>query len=181
MTTRISNLSCLAALLLSVAPVAAVAQPQPPEPAMVKASADAQVQAATEQRIAGLQSQLAITPAQMSQWDAVAQVMRDNAQSTDTQFRQRATGAPAMNAAANMESYAQISRSYADGTEKLAASFKVLYELIVGAAEADCGPAVPAAGGKQHEGGGQGKVAHATSSPRWGDVGGIPARFTGAI
>lgn len=130
MTTRISKLSGLAALLLTVAPVSALAQPQPPKPAMVKASADAQVQAATEQRIAGLQSQLAITPAQMSQWTAVAQAMRDNAQSTDTQFRQRATGAQAMNAVANMESYAQISRSYADGTEKLAASFKVLYDSL---------------------------------------------------
>jgi uncharacterized membrane protein len=130
MRTRTTKLSRLTALLLAAAPIAALAQPRPPEPAKGTVAADAQVQAATEQRIAGLQAQLGIMPAQMSQWTAVAQVMRDNAQSTDTLFRQRASGAPSMNAVANMESYAQISRAYADGTEKLATSFKVLYDTL---------------------------------------------------
>jgi len=73
---------------------------------------------------------LAITPAQMPQWNAFAQVMRENAQTTDTLFRQRAAGAPTMNASANMMSYAQVSRAYADGTEKLAAAFQAFYGVL---------------------------------------------------
>jgi len=115
-----------------------IAQTAMPVPALVPAAsqpaataqAQSQVQAATEQRIAGMQSQLAITPAQMPQWTAFAQVMRENAQTTDTLFRQRAAGAPTMNASANMTSYAQISRAYADGTEKLAAAFQAFYGML---------------------------------------------------
>jgi len=125
--TTTSKLSRLAALLLAAAPVAALAQPRPPAPAVSPVSAQSEVQAATEQRISGLQAQLQITPAQTPQWTAFAQVMRDNAQSTDALFRQRAAGAQTMNAVANMKSYAQISRAYADGTDKLAASFDALY------------------------------------------------------
>jgi hypothetical protein len=132
MTTQTSTLSCLAALLimavpLVAAPAPATAQPAPPATAV---SAQSQVQAATEQRISGLQTQLAITAAQMPQWNAFAQVMRDNAQSTDALFRQRAAGVQSMNAVANMQSYAQISRAYADGAEKLAASLETLYGTL---------------------------------------------------
>jgi predicted outer membrane protein len=88
------------------------------------------MQAATEQRISGLQAELAITPEEMPQWTAFAQVMRDNAQTTDMLFRQRAAGVQSMNAVANMQSYAQISRAYADGTAKLAASFDTLYGAL---------------------------------------------------
>ena len=146
---RASKLTRLAALLLVGVPLPVLAQPtaattQPfaqaamPAPALVPAAlqpaapalAQSQVQAATEQRIAGMQSQLAITPAEMPQWNAFAQVMRENAQTTDTLFRQRAAGAPTMNASANMMSYAQVSRAYADGTEKLAAAFQAFYGVL---------------------------------------------------
>lgn len=130
MMTKTLKLSTLAALLLAAAPVFALAQPRPPASIPALASAQSQVQAATEQRISGLQAQLAITPAQMPQWTAFAQVMRDNAQSTDTLFRQRAAGVQSMSAVANMQSYAQISRAYADGTEKLATSFEALYGTL---------------------------------------------------
>lgn len=148
---RASDISRLAALLLMGSPLPVLAQPAPaatqpfPQPAMpapaavgapaapqpsTAAQAQSQIQAATEQRISGMQNQLAITPAQMPQWNAFAQVMRENAQTTDTLFRQRAAGAQAMNASANMMSYAQISRAYADGTEKLAAAFQAFYAVL---------------------------------------------------
>jgi hypothetical protein len=130
MMTRSTKLSGLAALLLAAAPVSALAQARPPAPTVALVSTQSQVQAATEQRISGLQVQLAITAAQMPQWTAFAQAMRDNAQSTDTLFRQRAAGARSMNAVANIQSYARISRAYADGTEKLAASFEALYGTL---------------------------------------------------
>jgi protein CpxP len=56
--------------------------------------------------------------------------MRENAQSTDALFRQRAAGAQTMNASANMLSYAQISRAYADGIEKLTVAFEAFYDVL---------------------------------------------------
>ena len=88
------------------------------------------MQTATELRISGLQAQLAITPAQMPQWNAFAQVMRENAQTTDALFRQRAAGVQSMDAAANMQSYAQLSRAYSDGNEKLATAFQASYAML---------------------------------------------------
>jgi len=133
MMTRTSTLSRFAALLLAAAPATALAQPGPPgppAPPVAQVSPQSQMQTATEQRISGLQAQLAITSEQMPQWTAFAQVMRDNAQTTDMLFRQRAAGLQSMNAVANMQSYAQISRAYADGTEKLATSFDTLYGTL---------------------------------------------------
>ena len=146
MRTPTPTLSRLAALLIVAAPAAALAQPAPPgppgppataqaqpgppAPPMTQVSAQSQMQAVTEQRISGLQAELAITPEEMPQWTAFAQVMRDNAQTTDMLFRQRAAGVQSMNAVANMQSYAQISRAYADGTAKLAASFDTLYGAL---------------------------------------------------
>jgi len=87
-------------------------------------------QVAIEQRIAGIQTQLGITQTQAAPWYAFAQVMRENVQSSDTLLRQRATTARTMNASANMQSYAQIARNHADGTEKLAAAFQALYDTM---------------------------------------------------
>ena len=148
---RASKISRLAALLLVGVPLPVLAQPtaastQPfaqatmpaPVPVLAPAAlqpaaaaqAQSQMQAATEQRISAMQSQLAITPAQMPKWNAFAQVMRENAQSTDALFRQRAAGAQTMNASANMLSYAQISRAYADGIEKLTVAFEAFYDVL---------------------------------------------------
>jgi periplasmic protein CpxP/Spy len=147
MTMRVPKLPHLAALLLAAVPLPVMAQPvgQLPAqsnpgatqliapaatPAPALAQTESQMQTATEQRISGLQAQLAITPAQMPQWNAFAQVMRENAQTTDALFRQRAAGVQSMNAADNMQSYAQLSRAYGDGNEKLAAAFQASYAML---------------------------------------------------
>jgi hypothetical protein len=157
---RVSKLPPLVALLVASVPLSVMAQPAPPigalptqaSPAVTKPFApgttstpppvqtaaqpptgtqpQSQVQAAAEQRISGLQSQLAITPVQMPEWNAFAKVMRENAQTTDALFRQRAAGVQSMNAVANMQSYAQISRAYGDGTEALATAFQALYATL---------------------------------------------------
>src|SRR5271169_3739990 len=67
------------------------AQPASPAPS-------AATQAAVDQRIRTLQSQLGITEAQMPLWNAFAQAMRDNAASTDALFTQRAHAVATMNA-----------------------------------------------------------------------------------
>ena len=87
-------------------------------------------QAAVDQRIRTLQSQLGITEAQMPLWSAFAQAMRENAAATDALFTQRAGAVATMNAPDNMHSYAQIARAYADNTERLATAFDGLYASL---------------------------------------------------
>jgi len=110
----------------ATAPTAAspsTAQPATPAPS-------ATTQAAVDQRIRALQSQLGITDAQMPLWNAFAQAMRDNAASTDALFTQRANTVTSMSAVDNMHSYAQIARAYADNTERLASAFDSLYASL---------------------------------------------------
>jgi hypothetical protein len=114
-STPVRGIDLAALLLPSIGlaqspPPAAVAQPTPaPAPS-------AATQAAVDQRIKTLQSQLGITEPQMPLWSAFAQAMRDNAASTEALFAQRAGTVTTMSATDNMHSYAQIARAYADNT-----------------------------------------------------------------
>lgn len=114
-----------------IPPATATTAPAPAAapPAGALASSPA-TQAAVDQRIRTLQSQLGITEAQTPWWSAFAQAMRDNAASTDALFTQRAANVSAMSAPENMHSYAQIARAYADNTERLATAFDSLYASL---------------------------------------------------
>ncbi len=132
--TKISFLAisvCAVSMGAAQAQAPAPALPPPPAAAAAPASAPAgkpgPTQVAVEQRIAALQTKLAITQDQQAAWSAFAQVMRDNAQNTDTLFQQRARGASTMSAVDNMKSYAAIARAYADNTQHLADAFAELY------------------------------------------------------
>jgi protein CpxP len=136
MMMRASTLYTLALSLCAALPGAVYAQAPtvpPPPPVAAPATAPASAgkpsatQAAVEQRITALQTKLAITADQQAAWSDFAQVMRDNAQNTDTLFQQRAQGASTMTAVDNMKSYAAIARAYADNTEHLSAAFATLY------------------------------------------------------
>jgi protein CpxP len=114
-------------------PPTALAAPPAVSPAAVQPASpapSATTQAAVDQRIRTLQSQLGITEAQMPLWTAFAQAMRDNAASTDALFTQRAHAVTSMSAVDNMHSYAQIARAYADNTERLATAFDSLYASL---------------------------------------------------
>lgn len=80
-----------------------------------------------EQRITHLHTQLRITPAQQTQWDQFAQVMRENSNDMYQTLEQRGTGFNSMNAAENMQSYARIAEQHAQSTQKLATAFQALY------------------------------------------------------
>jgi hypothetical protein len=99
-------------------------------PAVTPPAPSAATLAAIDQRIHALQTQLGITDKQMPLWTAFAQVMRDNAVSTDALFAQRAGEVKAMSAVDNMRSYAQLARAYADSTERLATAFESLYASL---------------------------------------------------
>jgi prophage DNA circulation protein len=128
----------LAVLLAPSIGLAQSAAPLPPTTAPTGSAAlqsgapapSAATQAAVDQRIKMLQSQLGITEAQMPLWSAFTQAMRDNAAATDALFTQRAGAVATMNAPDNMHSYAQIARAYADNTEHLATAFDSLYASL---------------------------------------------------
>ena len=132
LSTRLVRSVALAALLTPSIGFAQSAAPTPPiaAPASSSSAPSAATQAAVDQRIRGLQSQLGITEAQMPLWTAFAQAMRENAAATDALFTQRAGAVATMNAPDNMHSYAQIARAYADNTERLATAFDSLYASL---------------------------------------------------
>lgn len=101
----------------------AVAQPSPPR-------LSPQTEKAVDHRIEALKTELAITASQTSLWEAFAQAMRENAQSTDALFAQRADAVASMSAVDNMHNYARIARAYADNTERLAMAFDSLYASL---------------------------------------------------
>ncbi|HEX3972972.1 MAG TPA: Spy/CpxP family protein refolding chaperone [Stellaceae bacterium] len=91
----------------------------------VKPRSDAQVEA----RITQLHKQLKITKDQESDWNTVAQDMRDNARAMSTDLSAR-NNSKTMNAADNLKSYAKIADTYADGLKKIAPDFATLYDKM---------------------------------------------------
>ena len=86
-----------------------------------------EVSAKVEQRIRQLHGQLGITPAQQPQWEQFAQVMRDNAAQISQASADRIARVKALNAADNMQSYAQLAQVHATDMQKLASAFQSLY------------------------------------------------------
>lgn len=103
--------------------------PAPAAPAQSKAQAAKPASRADriEKHIADMHAQLHVTAAQQAEWDQFAQVMRENAAGMNDTMEKRRTGFANMNAADNMESYAQIAEQHAQNMQKLATTFKVLY------------------------------------------------------
>jgi protein CpxP len=147
--------SSLAVLLLATVSLPALAQPNPaatqpfapaaapaptappvasPPPAVAPAAAVTQAQSQVQVRnraaYHGTKDSTWHFRAAEPQWTAFTQVMRENAQTADTLFRQRAAGVQSMNALTNMQSYAQISRAYADGSEKFITAFQAMYAVL---------------------------------------------------
>ena len=131
-SARLVRSVALAALLTPSIGFAQSAAPTPPiaAPASSSPAPSTGTQAAVDQRIRTLQSQLGITEAQMPLWSAFVQAMRENAAATDALFTQRAGAVATMSAPDNMHSYAQIARAYADNTERLATAFDSLYASL---------------------------------------------------
>ncbi|HTU52872.1 MAG TPA: Spy/CpxP family protein refolding chaperone [Acetobacteraceae bacterium] len=119
----------LAALLTPLAlPAVALAQTAAPTP---QAAAPARggpegVQAYIDQMHAMLQ----ITPAEQTEWDSFAQVMREGAAGMHQAFEQRGAALPTMTAVQNMQSYADLATRHAKDMEALAAAFQTLYAAM---------------------------------------------------
>ncbi|SMG06067.1 Spy/CpxP family protein refolding chaperone [Paraburkholderia susongensis] len=107
---------------------APAAAPQSPAAASAP-SAKAGHERNVEDRIAYLHSQLKITPAQETQWNAFADVMRSNGETMGQLFQQRkaATNVTALD---DMKQYAEIAQAHADGMKKLVDAFDPLYSSL---------------------------------------------------
>jgi hypothetical protein len=85
---------------------------------------------AVETRIKDLHEKLKITPAQESQWQSFADVMRDNAQTVDAVLKERSQNLHAMNAVDDLRSYEKLADAHADGLKKLVPAFEALYNTM---------------------------------------------------
>jgi periplasmic protein CpxP/Spy len=94
------------------------AQPSPVRPTRVDR---------VEARITSLHAQLKITPAQEPQWNAFAQVMRDNAKTVDALIQSRVQNAKTMTAVDDLHAYQGIADAHAEGLKKLIPAFEALY------------------------------------------------------
>jgi len=124
---------------LSLALLAGTAAAQSTAPASASSSATAPAAKKShmqrrmdevEQQISDLHAELNITDAESTQWDAYAQVMRDNAQRTGQALKDRHQKMESMSADDSMKSYAQLAQLNADNMQKLSSAFSALYAVL---------------------------------------------------
>jgi protein CpxP len=120
------NLSAAAA---TEAPAEQVAQAASPE-AMPAPAPEPAAKSGVEARIKDLHKRLHITDAQKAQWDALADVMRENAQAMVDLQKQRAADVQSMNAVEVVKSYAEVIQAHADGMKKFIPAFEALYNSL---------------------------------------------------
>lgn len=97
-------------------------------PAMMKSDANRNME--VEKHIKDLRAKLKITPAEESQWDAVAQAMRDNAAELDGAISKRDAMTDHGTAVDDLKAYGDIVQVHADSIKKLSAVFTSLYDAM---------------------------------------------------
>jgi hypothetical protein len=110
-------------------PVFAASTESPAQQAMA-APADSSAMAPVEARIKDLHKQLHITEAQKPQWDALAQVMRTNAQAMVDLQKQRAVDSKSESAVEVIKSYEAVIDAHEDGMKKFVPPFEALYNSM---------------------------------------------------
>jgi periplasmic protein CpxP/Spy len=100
------------------------------QPAMGSTTSDPTGKAPVESRIRDLHKKLHITAAQKPQWDALTQVMRDNAQAMVDLQKQRTAEAQSMSAVDVVKSYESVIEAHEDGMKKFVPPFEALYNTM---------------------------------------------------
>jgi protein CpxP len=111
----------LATPALAQAPAGAAPNPAAPTATMPQQTAK-QDAAGVDAHIAKLQKKLQVTERQKPQWDAFAQVMRDNATQFGVMTRSRHEKMKGLNAVDDLRSYQEIAQTHADGLKRLTAA-----------------------------------------------------------
>ena len=103
-----------------------------PLPATSEDFAPAPAAALVEARIKELHSKLHVTTAQETQWNNVAQMMRDNAKAMVSLQKDRAQDAKStdMNAVDVFKSYSAVIDAHADGIHKFIPVFQAFYDTM---------------------------------------------------
>jgi hypothetical protein len=114
--------------------VPALAQTTPPAttpagPAMMQQAAPKH-ENALESRISSLHDQLKITADQEKKWQAVAKVMRSNAEASHALVMEKRKDEANLTAVADLNAYAEIEEAHAKNTRKLAKAFSELYDSM---------------------------------------------------
>jgi LTXXQ motif family protein len=95
--------------------------PAPPEPAVVES---------VDGRLKELHKKLQITDAQKTQWDNLAQVMRDNAKVMVDLQKKRSADTESMTAVEVVKSYAAVIEAHEAGMTKFIPAFEALYNSL---------------------------------------------------
>jgi periplasmic protein CpxP/Spy len=101
------------------------------KPAATKAATSMRPES-VDQRIAQLHRELKITSAQEQDWQAVAQVMKSNAEAMQNLVQQTRSEGPRSqrNALEDLQNYQKFAQTHADGLQKLTSAFATLYNSM---------------------------------------------------
>jgi hypothetical protein len=142
----------IAALLGStilVAPLTAALAQSTATPTPAAASATETKGESVEQRITNLHASLKITSDEESQWNGVAQAMRENAANMDKLVAANRTNPPQnMTAVEDLRTYQKFAQAHVDGLKNLVSSFSTLYDAMP-AAQKKVADAVFTTGGSE--------------------------------
>ena len=94
------------------------------------ATADATRKRSVEARIKELHQELGITTAQQTEWDRVAQTMRENAGRLDKVIDQRKESMDRATAVDDLNAYAQVAETHAENVKRMADAFSGLYSAM---------------------------------------------------
>ncbi|MGC2492967.1 Spy/CpxP family protein refolding chaperone [Candidatus Binatus sp.] len=116
--------------IVLASPVFAASNAQSPAQQAMASPADSSAMMPVEARIKDLHKKLHITAAQKPQWDALAMVMRDNAQAMMDLQKQRASDSQSMSAVEVIKSYESVIEAHEDGMKKFVPPFEALYNSM---------------------------------------------------
>jgi periplasmic protein CpxP/Spy len=89
---------------------------------------DAKTKARVDAKIRKLHAELHVTRAQQPQWDALVQIMRDNAAAYEERLHQRDNRE--MTAIDELRAYQEITEQHAQDLQKLTTAFQSLYDTL---------------------------------------------------
>jgi len=123
-------LATLGSVLLIGAPLAILPAYSADTNGDSSATADAARDRSVEAHIKELHKELGITPAQETQWNRVAQTMRENAQRLDKAIDQRKESMEHAPAVDDLNAYAQVAETHAENVKRMADAFSSLYSSM---------------------------------------------------
>lgn len=121
---------CASAVAFAGLPQRSWADAASTPPAATAQTTKSKAAAGVDGLIAHLHASLKITPAQESQFQKLADVMRQNSETMSTLAKKRSEESSTMSAVDDLKSYAKISQAHAEDTQKMVPVFEALYDSM---------------------------------------------------